>query len=327
MRRIFVYHGFDVEAENGLRALRACRGGMEVRLELVESGGEVGEEELSRLISGKTGPGKTVVISLGCFSAGARRLAEERGVQLWDRGRVEEEAGRVIVAELDTRRARLPEDSLLEALLGRRGAREEEFREPSPETPPITMAGGEAMVRPRVTLEEARRLAGELLDCAFRFDLRFMPYYCFSYSVDAKNSDLPGHRSAGVVLVNGMSGEASEWRGREPLSPMSEDVPRLEPAIEQSRAEDRARDRVVELSTRVIHTKREKKNVTIYEKKTVRPSPEAVRLEFRGLLYLPVWCIEGSDGAIVLDALEGGVLRRELLHPPTGEAAGDSMKV
>ncbi len=311
MRRIFLYYGFSVEVREGGRVLIAQQGSMRVEIVALEGRNEVGEAELMRALKEADGVGKRVVASLSRFSPAARRLAEEKGAQLWDRRRVEEEAGRVLVAEVDTRKARMPEDSLLEALL--EGA---ERPGEAPETPPpqptlAAIPGGEAMIQSRVTVEEARRLAADALEGAFRFDLRFVPHFCVRYSVDVENADGRARPASGLVIVNGITGEASEWVGREPLTPLGDGAKRMEPTIDQARAVERARERVVELLTRVVHTKQEKKSVTVYEKRTVRPAPEAVRLASLGLLYLPVWCVEGSGGALVIDALEGRVLKRE----------------
>ncbi|MGQ9582165.1 MAG: hypothetical protein ACUVV6_01455 [Thermoplasmatota archaeon] len=315
IRRIFVYYGFSVEVREGGRALLARQGSMCVEITIIEGQAEVGEEELRRVLPETHGAGKRVVASLCSFTPPARRLAEERGAQLWDRHRVEEEAGRVLVAEVDTRRARMPEDSLLEALLeGPEGPREEPGL-PSGQPPLTAIPGGEAMVRPKVAVEEARRLAAEGLEGAFRFDLRLVPHFCARFSVEAENAGGGTPPRSGLVIVNGITGDASEWVGREPLVPLGEGADRMEPAIDQARAEERARERVVELLTRVVRTKQEKRSVTVYEKRTVRPTPEAVRLELLGLLYIPVWCVEGSAGALVIDALEGRVLKRETAQP------------
>jgi hypothetical protein len=168
-------------------------------------------------------------------------------------------------------------------------------------------------VAPVVSQEQARAVVAERLEGAFRFDLQMMPHYCIVYSCDVEGARGRIEKRKGTLLVNGINGQVMEWRPAD-ASPVS--GLRLEPSVEQSQAMEIAREKAVDINTRIVHLKREKGRVTVYEKVTLRPLPDAVRLDYRGLVYLPVWCIEGGNGAVVLDALDGRVVKEELFSAP-----------
>lgn len=285
---------------------------------------ELGERELASILSRETGADRRIVVSLGRFSPDARKLAEEKRVQLWERARLEEEAGRMLLAEIDTRDAPGADESLLEPFL--RGEIADLGSEPGPGQPagPATPDGGplpglelfdgEGMVAPRILQEQAGQLVAERLEGAFRLDLRMIPHYCYAYACPIQKSHGHAEVRRGLLLVNSIGGEVFAW---EPsgLARWDGTGSRVEPSIERARAMDKAREWVISANTRVVHLRHDRGNVTVYEKVTLKPSPDALRLEYRGLVYLPVWGIEGGNGAIVLDALGGRILKEELFSP------------
>ena len=310
--------------------LQLRKGNLKVEVVLVEGIDEMAEPELGRLLDRNTSADRTIVASLGRFTASAHQLAEDRRVQLWNRTRLEEEAGRMLLAEVDTREVPIADESLLEPFLkggvpepcghdtgGEDGIGEvdgaETFGASGKPAPDIVLPDGEAAVAPAISQERAGELVAERLEGAFRFDLQMMPNYCFTYFCNVEGARGRMERKRGTLLVNGMNGQVMEWTPV-PAAPVS--GMRLEPSIEQAQALERAREKALDLNTRVVHLKREKGSVTVYEKMTLRPLPDAVKLDYRGLVFLPVWCIEGGNGAVVLDALDGRVVKEDFFSEP-----------
>jgi len=331
LRRLFRYYGFEggPAAEGSPLLLR--KGGLQVELIPVEGATELDESGLAGLLARGSRADRRIVASLGRFSAGARELAERRKVQLWDRSRLEEEAGRMLLAEVDTREAPDADESLLEPFLSGKtlgeGAPETEASgaaaaKGGSETgdavcealPGLELFDGEAAVPPAVTQERARELAAERLEGAFRFDLRTVPHYCFAFVCRVDTRHGRSETKRGLLLVNGLSGAVSAWEPAALVRPDGAAV-RVEPALDRAQAEERAGAWVVSANTRVVHRRHDRGGVTVYEKTTLRPSPGALRLGYRGLIFLPVWGIEGGNGAVVLDALEGGIVKEELFAP------------
>lgn len=302
----------------------ARQGSLKVEVLPVRGSAEIDERELASILSRKTDADRRIVVSLGRFSPSARKLGEERRVQLWDRSRLEEEAGRMLLAEIDTREVSGADESLLEPFLrmemadlggetGHPGPAADAGQTDGP-LPELELFDGEGMVPPRIPQEQARSLVAERLEGAFRFDLRMMPHYCYAYACPVQRSHGHAEVGRGLLLVNGIDGEVCAW---EPpgLARWDGTASRMEPSIEQAEALEKAREWVMAANTRIVHLKHDRGSVTVYEKVTLKPSPEALRLEYRGLVFWPVWGIEGGNGAVVLDALEGKVLKEELFGP------------
>ena len=300
------------------------KGGLSIEVVPLQGAAETGETELASVLSRETRADRRIVVSLGTFSVAARKLGEERRVQLWDRSRVEEEAGRMLLAEVDTRQAPAADESLLEPFLGGRMAElggEAAVAQTAPEPvrpegplPEVELFEGEGMLLPRVKQEQARLLVAERLEGAFRFDLRMVPHYCYAYACAVRDGSGRPEVRRGLLLVNGIDGEVSAWEPAE-LARWDGAASRMEPTLEQAQALGKARDWLVAANTRILHLKHDRGSVTVYEKVTLKPSPEALRLEYRGLVLWPVWGIEGGNGAVVLDALGGLVLKEELFAP------------
>ena len=182
--------------------------------------------------------------------------------------------------------------------------------------------GGEAMVRAEITQDQARALVKDRLEGAFRFDLQLLPHYVLAYSLEM---DGPGGSKVvrtGGVQVNAISGEACEWRPKMTLEKLEPGRIRIEPSIERAAATAKALELVMSRNTRVVNLRQEKRSVTVYEKRTIRPRDDAVALEYKGMLYVPVWCVEASEGAAVLDAVTGRLIREEMLNARPANSGG-----
>jgi hypothetical protein len=321
---LFRYYGFEGEAggEDGPLLLR--KGSLSVEVAALEGAPETGEAELASILSRHSKADRRMVISLGTFSPAARKLAEERRVQLWDRTRLEEEVGRMLLAEVDTRPAPAADESLLEPFLrgGMAGLAGRDDPAGTPDgaglsdglPPGPDLIDGEGMLQPGIDQERARGLVSERLEGAFRFDLRLVPHYCYAYACPMQRGAGRHELSRGMVLVDAIGGGASAWEPA-PLVRWDGTTSRMEPSLDEPAARERARDMIISANTRIVNLKHDRGAVTVYEKVTLKPSAEALRLEHRGLVLWPVWGIEGGNGAVVLDAVSGRVLREELFTP------------
>jgi hypothetical protein len=321
LRRVFRYYGFEGELHGDGEALLLRKGSLAIEVVPVPGAGETGGPELASILSRETKADRRIVVSLGNFSPAARALAEDRRVMLWDRRRLEEEAGRMLLAEVDTRQAAA--DGLLEPFLqcemealGAEAAPEgvREPATPDGPLPALELFDGEGMLSPAVTQEQARSLVSEKLEGAFRLDLRMVPHYCYAYACPVRRGAGQPEVRRGLLLVNGIGGEVSGWEPA-PLARWDGAADRMEPSLEQSLALEKALRWIIADNTRIVHLKHDRGSVTVYEKVTLKPTPEAPRLEYRGLVLWPVWGIEGGNGAVVLDAVDGKVLKEELFAP------------
>jgi hypothetical protein len=177
---------------------------------------------------------------------------------------------------------------------------------PGPITPPpLAFPNQERTIRPRLTREDAERVAG--VD-GFRYTLRLVPYYVFAYRV---RTAAP-HGGAGPVTdhlaaVSAISGKVEYWENREPefVAEIEEPHQRLEPSI----AEESAR-RTAEEATRRRHTvsvdhSEQHGGALIIERRRVPPGPEDLHFSPPVLIHCPYWYVESADGRVILDAVTG----------------------
>jgi hypothetical protein len=47
------------------------------------------------------------------------------------------------------------------------------------------------------------------------------------------------------------------------------------------------------------------------EKKLVSPKSDSIELEDMGIFYLPIWCIEGVKGVMILNASTGKIISED----------------
>lgn len=328
-------------------ALRLRKGSLRVELVLVEDAPETDEVALAKILGKERMADRVIVASLGRFTEEARLLALKSKVQLWDRAHLEEEVGRMVMGEVDSRPAAAADDSILEPFLaggpgelffnsGDGGAYPAQTSESGvnratsasggPSEDQSLPAGmeipdGEAMLRPSISQEQVRSIVADRMEGAFRFDMQLLPHYVLSYRLEMDGPGGSKMKRTGMVLVNAITGEASELRPGMTPEKLEPGGMRIEPSLERSAATGKALELVMNLHTRVVNLKQEKRSVTVYEKRTIRPKEDAVILEYKGMLYLPVWCVEGADGAEVLDALTGRVIKHEPFD--TRSAASD----
>lgn len=243
-------------------------------------------------------------------------FAGSENILLWDRGRLEEEIGRAVLSGVE---GEFRGGSLLEAIeLEKEASSEEEIIEPPPiqvRIEPKDQEEGELIVKPRITMSEVSEISKKIVQ-GFRFDLELIPYYVFDYSCELVVEGQPKPQiSSGTLAVNGLTNAVENWDfAFETVSDMEATHTKLEPKFDIHKAHETARESAIALNTREIQTVDDRGAVTIYEKKKVRPKEGAIELIKRGLIYLPVWCVEGSNGVMIIDATTGKVIKEDLFR-------------
>jgi hypothetical protein len=56
---------------------------------------------------------------------------------------------------------------------------------------------------------------------------------------------------------------------------------------------------------------RDSGQVTVVEKKKVSPRTEDVNLEGQGIFYIPIWCVEGIHGVMIVNAGTGKIISED----------------
>lgn len=172
-------------------------------------------------------------------------------------------------------------------------------------------ASQEAMVKPKLDREGVVEIGSKTVD-GFNYILDLVPYFVYDYNaVVEENGEV--HESGGTIGVNALTGSPELW---------SEDFERVdgleyfdrkrEPKTDEKEAFRIAEKKAVELGTVVKERVRERDGTTVEERKSLKPKREDIQIKGKGLVYLPIWCVEGSKGSIIVDASTGKVLKEDL---------------
>ena len=168
----------------------------------------------------------------------------------------------------------------------------------------------------RLDSEEAIKKAPRLQG-ASRCDLQYIPYHLFDYQVELE--DEVGDvviKDNGTLAVNALTGQAQDWNITHAYSdgpPSPTDVSVLKPSIDGMAAYEQANRAVKDLHTRVVERVEERGTVTVFVKRHVKPRDGAIDIIPRGLVYMPVWCLEAPDGVAVVNASTGRIVKEEYL--------------
>ncbi len=342
------FSGFSVKRDE--RFLVASKGSIRV-LVRVEGEAETIDghyiEELRHLAEGRSAD-RILLIHTGNVAQDARSFLERYHIVLWDRERFSLELGRALLAAAEDEVSG-PELPFIEHLVaperavgGQEGAPEAQVEGPRPtrvgepaaptatatgqsdileflevETARVSMGGeGERYIEVRLTPEEALARAKRLAD-AKRCDLQFVPYHLFDYQVELEDeSGDTVVMDNGTLAVNALTGQAQEWNIAPRLQAGEPEEPEaavLRPSIDSMAAYEQANRAIKDLHTRVVERVEERGTVTVFEKRHVKPRDGAIDIRPRGLIYMPVWCIEAPGGVAVINANTGRVVKEEYL--------------
>lgn len=168
------------------------------------------------------------------------------------------------------------------------------------------------IIKPKVTKELAASMANKIVK-GFRFNLELIPYYVFDYSLEFNLENQENTASAGLLGINGLTSNIEDWsESMETVQNIEEPHTKLDVKFSYDNALSLIKQAIMERNTKLIETREEYDSTIIFEKKKLKPKPEAININTKGLFYLPVWCIEGSNGLMIIDANSGKVIKEDI---------------
>lgn len=249
--------------------------------------------------------------------------AREENIFLWGKRRLEEEIGRAVLSGIGDE---FSGEGLLDEILSEtEGLGREEIPAEGTQVPfeaePIKVRieskeaeeVKEVIMKPNITMSEVGEISKKIVQ-GFRFDLELIPYYVFDYTCEliVEGKTTP-QINQGTLAVNGLTNNVETWNfDFETVIDVETTHTKLEPRFDEGKAFDTAKESAITLNTREIQTVDDRGAVTIYEKKKVRPKEGAIDIRKRGLIYLPVWCVEGSNGVMIINATTGKVIKEDI---------------
>lgn len=248
--------------------------------------------------------GRKIVASLGKAEESVQNYLQRSGVHYWGREEIEHELGSMQLSSVTERRGASLIDEVISDETPQKPA------EPHEQSVPVIIESAderaERIVKPNFGLEDVKYLARHEIQ-GNKFDLELVPHYLFHYVLNLGG----GKQKAGIAAVNTLTSHVETWHwGFELVD--SIDVPhsKREPKIDYEKAKKLAQDMVSKEYKSHTETVKDFGHSEIIERS--RPDGEPMSLEPKGLVYLPVWCVEGPGGAMIVNSSSGKIISEHL---------------
>jgi hypothetical protein len=251
--------------------------------------------------------GRKVVASLAKADDQVQKHLQDQGIHYWGREEIEHEIGRLPLKTLSKDHG----GSLLDEVIS------DEIpqmpSDPPEQSIPVivesTEEKAERIVKPAITLEDVKHIARHEIQ-GYKFDLELIPHYLFHYVLNIDDK----RQRAGIVAVNAMTEHVEVWHwGFELVDMIDSPSSKREPKIDPERALDMARDVIAKEYKSYVETVTDFGHSEIIERS--KPHKNAMLVERKGLVYLPVWSVEGKRGAMLVNSSNGKIIS-EHLHGP-----------
>lgn len=249
-------------------------------------------------------PGRKIVASLGKADEGIQTYLQQSGVHYWGREEIEHEIGSMELANVAERKGA----SLIDEVISDETPRKP--LEPHEQSIPVIIESAderaERIVKPNFGLEEVKYISRHEIQ-GNKFSLELVPHYLFHYVLSLGE----GKQKAGIAAVNALTSQVETWRwGFELVDSIGVPHSKREPKIDYDKASQIAKDTVTKEYKSHTETVKDFGHSEIIERK--KPDGEPVTIEPKGLVYLPVWCVEGPGGAMIVNSSSGKIISEHL---------------
>lgn len=248
--------------------------------------------------------GRKIVASLGKIDGDVQAYLQKSGVHYWGREEIEHEVGSLELETVTRGRGKSLIDEVISDELPQK------LSEPPEQSIPVILESteerNERIVKPNFSLEEVKYLARHEIQ-GYKFDLELVPHYLFHFLLTLGD----GHQKAGIAAVNALTSRVETWRwGFELVDSIDLPHSKREPKIDFETAKKIAQDMIGKEYKSHTETVKDYGHSEIIERKG--PKKEAIEIEQKGLVYLPVWCVEGTNGAMIVNSSSGKIISEHL---------------
>lgn len=317
LMEVLEFYGYEIKEQHE-KYISAEKEGIRVAVGILAEGDF---KEVLAFVNAVEGvPALHIIVTLKPLTGDAFDMAEENGLIIWPREEIEREVGT--------------------AVLGRyhRGERGKAFFERFIEKPQVTVAsldaelseerdrggksaGGpsesataEMVLKPVMTLEDITELSRKTVR-GFRFDLELVPHYIYEFECELEvegNGEHEDERRTGLISVNALTGACKKWEDNlETVSDIEPGHTRMEPKLEETEVYEKALRCAVKLNTSEVSVMKDREHATIIENRRISPKDGKVSLTRKGMIYEPIWCVEGTNGVMIVDAATGKIIKED----------------
>ena len=250
------------------------------------------------------------------LEAGDATIEEARrtGLIIWKRQDLESELGRAMVNHINQ-----AEDEVIFTGLLRKKEHILDIS-PEPDTKVLEIApiiietlgteGQQSILKSQLTLEDVKEIASSTIQ-GFKHDLELVPHYVFNYTCTYDGKDGQEVQGKGIIAVNALTGKYTGWDAEPEIDENPGHHVQMEPKIDEENAIKIAIHAVAQLNTEFKEIIVERDHATIIEKAIFKPDQDNIKLERQTLVMVPVWCVEGKHGVMILDGITGKVISED----------------
>lgn len=163
----------------------------------------------------------------------------------------------------------------------------------------------EATLKPIMSFEHVTELGDKMVK-GFRYRLELVPHYLYHYRVEKPSGD----EVDGELYLNAISGTRNFWeKPFERVGDIKRSHFKLEPNIPRDEGKERAVGAIRDEHSERKKETWEEEGTTIVEKGETSPSEENIDMEEMGIVYVPMWAVEGTEGIVIINAATGKIER------------------
>jgi hypothetical protein len=248
--------------------------------------------------------GRRVVASLGKVDDSVQSYLQNLGVHYWGREEVEHEIGNLQLETVSSTKGKSLIDEIISDDVPQRPA------EPHDHSIPVIVESleekTERIVKPNFGLDDVKHLARHEIK-GYKYELELVPHYLFHFLLNMPD----GKQRAGMAAVNALTSHVETWRwGFELVDSIELTHSKREPKIDYEKALQLAQDMIGRELKSHTETVKDFGHSEIIERK--KTGKDAIVVEPKGLVYLPVWCVEGTSGAMIVNSSSGKIISEHL---------------
>ncbi len=272
---------------------------------VVMTAGDMLLEDVQDFVKNVSGfSGRKIVASLGKVDDSVQTYLQQSGIHYWGREEIEHEIGSL---QLETVGAG-PGKSLIDEVIS--DDMPQRLTEPPEQSIPVILESAqertERIVKPNFLLEDVKYLARHEIQ-GYKFELELVPHYLFHFILTLSD----GQQKAGIAAVNGLTSHVETWRwGFELIDSIDLPHSKREPKIDFEQAKKLAQDLVAKEYKSHTEIVKDFGHSEVIERKG--PKEGSMEIEPKGLVYLPVWCVEGTNGAMIVNSSSGKIISEHI---------------
>jgi len=248
--------------------------------------------------------GRRVVASLGKIDDSVQSYLQNLGVHYWGREEIEHELGNLQLETVSSTKGGSLIDEIISDDMPQRPT------EPHDHSIPVIVESSEEkaerIVKPNFGLDDVKHLARHEIK-GYKYELELVPHYLFHFLLNMPD----GEQKAGIAAVNALTSHVETWRwGFELVDSIDFTYSKREPKIDYEKAMQLAQDMIGRELKSHTETVKDYGHSEIIERK--KTGKDAIVIEPKGLVYLPVWCVEGTSGAMIVNSSSGKIISEHL---------------